>query len=400
MRKLGCAVSALALGFTLGGCFGWTQPGFNAGRTKWNSNEKTLTAANVGSVEKLWEASVQTDLGGSPPISSGGKVFVAGNEWISAVDGKTGAVVWSGAFGAIRPDLAMSDGDLIASCCADASEVSEAIRIDPDAGTLLGADREDGFVVTGSLAVAGGDVALFREEFDFRPFPPFRLQSQVSWKYDAAVPTPAFAGRNFAIVGDRVLWSLDDDTGSYALGFSSACPAYPDPEQDGCAPDWATPLEGAISAEPVAVGNDSVAYSTNDGIAVLDVATGAVRWTTTPGATSYSSPAVAKDKILAANTNGEVAAFPAHGCGSATCAPLWQGSVTSFGAPTVVAAGDLLYVPVGTQLFVFAIDGCGAAVCDPVATIDVLTSINRMIVDDGRIIVQGGPGLVAYGLPT
>lgn len=65
---------------------------------------------------------------------------------------------------------------------------------------------------------------------------------------------------------------------------------------------------------------------------------------------------------------GKLNAFSAAGCGSAVCAPLWQGdagkSAILESSPTV--AGGLVYVGAfDGRLYAFPANGCGAALCQP-----------------------------------
>jgi outer membrane protein assembly factor BamB len=137
-------------------------------------------------------------------------------------------------------------------------------------------------------------------------------------------------------------------------------------------------------------------------IAVLDAATGAVRFTgTIPGspASAVTAPVVAGDTILVGASDGRIAAFPAAGCGQSDCAPLWQTTIgtTMTGAPTVV--GDVVYATTSLTLVALSLGGCGAATCPPIATRNLGTTPRAVAYDAGRIFVATNSQLIAFGLP-
>jgi PQQ-like domain len=88
-------------------------------------------------------------------------------------------------------------------------------------------------------------------------------------------------------------------------------------------------------------------------------------WTGTAGGDITTSVAVSATTVFVASSDGVLSAFPVGGCGSSTCAPTWTGTVGgSLSAPTV--AGSLVYVTSSTGvLTALPADGCGAATCGP-----------------------------------
>ena len=103
-----------------------------------------------------------------------------------------------------------------------------------------------------------------------------------------------------------------------------------------------------------------------------------------------------------ATSDGRLVALPAAGCGSATCAPLWEGAVGG-PAQALVAAGDVAYVSTaaGTgDVAAFDLAGCGTTTCDPLVTVSVGHPLSdSMTVHDGRLIVGTLDGhVVAFGL--
>jgi outer membrane protein assembly factor BamB len=153
---------------------------------------------------------------------------------------------------------------------------------------------------------------------------------------------------------------------------------------------------------PAAVGGDEVVYAGGSGrVTVLDVVTGAVRWTADVGAAAVAAPAVADGTILVATGDGRLVALPVAGCGAASCSSLWEAPIGSIPSTAPVAGGDVVYVGTTTgDIAAFALDGCAAATCGPLTTIETGSPITGgPIVHDGRLVAGTQDGrLVAYGL--
>ena len=76
-----------------------------------------------------------------------------------------------------------------------------------------------------------------------------------------------------------------------------------------------------ISGLAVAYGT-LFAGSSNGILYVLDPHTGALRWRGSTGGEITDSPSIAAGVVWVGTQDGHLDAFPAHGCGSATCQPL------------------------------------------------------------------------------
>jgi len=415
MPKAIRAFIAVGLAVTLAGC--WEQPGFDAGRSNWNTGETTLTAANVGGLARLW-AVVPFDSGGgvNPPISSGGRLYVTAVDQpvVVAMDAGTGAVVWTRDLTKVGFDRqlvgppTLFHGELIVPYGEQWADVSDPrmpkelsrggfLHLDPDDGSSVSEDLTNGDV--GRLAsVANDQLVLWRDLYDDLGN---RVGSTIDGTYTALVD---FGVLDFAVVGDRFVVMQSSRTS--ALGYSPACP----PPASACAPDWSTDLGFQNLPGPVAVGNDKVAVAHDEPspsgfarLSVLDAATGQVQWywRSNP-ADILGKPAVADGKILMTaghDTDERLYAFPSQGCGAPPCAPVWSGALgrQAFAQPPVVA-NHLVYTSTfDNDLKVFSLDGCGQADCPPVATIPDTGQVT--LVNDGRVILIRGNELLAYGLP-
>lgn len=403
VRALWAGLGAATL--ALSGC--WLQPGFDAGHTFDNPDETQLTSANVAELTEVWEADVGPGALHAP-VSYGGAVFVTSSQaagTVSAIDADTGTILWleDGLLsGAGSPALAapvLHDDELLVPAITEVPTPSalgegHVLRIDRSTGALLGHlgagdPLRDGHPAL-DLAHADGQPAV--QLVNGGPSVGY-VAAWILWKWPAnpAIQKPSlFAPGAFAIVGDRLVWS----DGTSALGFRDDCQAS---QSGSCVADWSTDL-GALPGQPVAVGDDTVAYPAGGTIHVLDTSTGDISWTADGG-----DMAVAGDTIFAIDTSSDrLVALPAAGCGAATCQPLWDAPLAG-PATRPIVAGDVVYVIAGSgTIQAFPRDGCGTSTCEPLVTIptgNVLTP--TPIVDAGRLIVTTSDGhVMAYGLVT
>lgn len=115
-----------------------------------------------------------------------------------------------------------------------------------------------------------------------------------------------------------------DGTRVYIAGASNAINAY---SVSSGAHQWSVPLalnsNGTIAgvSGPAAVGG--VVYTSGQqGLIARDAATGSKRWSSKLATSGL--PVVAGGRVLVTTGNGDgVQAYPAGGCGAATCAPTW-----------------------------------------------------------------------------
>jgi hypothetical protein len=137
-----------------------------------------------------------------------------------------------------------------------------------------------------------------------------------------------------------------------------------------CSPLWSAETEGTVAASATVAGTEMY-VGDSDGQVYAFPAAGCgssacePAWTGTAGGTITTSVAVNSTTVFVASSDGVLSAFPVGGCGSSTCAPIWTGTVGgSLSAPTV--AGSLVYVTSSTgALMAFPAGGCGAATCGP-----------------------------------
>jgi outer membrane protein assembly factor BamB len=413
------AALGVVLSLTASGC--WLQHGFNAGRNRYIAGDTTITTADADQLVELWRA---TGLGAgvNEPVVFGDDVYVTtGVGTVSRLSASTGEVRYTRTLTSPDDGLGIGllppiyqDGELVAGWSGTRSSATlrpgGVAHLVPATGELA-QPLVSGFYTGTDFADDGGLVTQ-ADSFDFSTGMAIG-EAYVDWRGIRASVGLQFGGytfSDFALAGDHLVW----EAGSSAVGWNGTPCATPGHlAGDGsayCPPDWTTSLPGSLSG-PAALGSDAAVYGVagqTSQIAVLDAATGGVRFTATVPNHSFFSltpPTVAGDTILIGTGLGELMAFSAAGCGQAACAPLWRATVGPvYNAPTVV--GDVAYVVTDDgHLVTLALHGCGAATCSPIASYPLnagTASVGQPAVyESGRILVTTGDGqLVAFGLPA
>jgi hypothetical protein len=96
--------------------------------------------------------------------------------------------------------------------------------------------------------------------------------------------------------------------------------------------------------------------------------------------------------VYAVSFDGILAAFPAAGCGAATCQPVWSAQLRHrivLASPSV--ADGQVFMTDGHTLNVFAAKGCGAAVCEPLWRGPAHVSTGTPAISGGIVYVNAEP---------
>jgi outer membrane protein assembly factor BamB len=122
----------------------WTQPGYGAGATYYNPDERRLTAAAIGALAQRWTRPTHSSSHcevGADPVVAGGLVFTTDPGGVGAYDPATGMPQWHVKLRrtTVR-GLAFADGKLIAlssGCSVPTPYESRLTAFDPVTGAQL-----------------------------------------------------------------------------------------------------------------------------------------------------------------------------------------------------------------------------------------------------------------------
>jgi len=149
----------------------WLTSGQNRNNTRYNSNEKTITAANVANLVVKWELDTEGDVSATPTVDGSAVYFPDWGGYLTKVDRITGAVIWSHPLGYwtgvagdfARASPAIAGNTLIIGTQARFSDPNtfngaHVLGIDKNTGELQWMTQVDPFpfaVVTQSAVVHG-----------------------------------------------------------------------------------------------------------------------------------------------------------------------------------------------------------------------------------------------------
>lgn len=256
----------------------WTAPYGDGGNTRYNPGETGITAATAARVSTAWMTDIRSSSPAAPPVVDGAALRVVSPDGVFHPSRLTG--------------MSPVTGETLWSVELPAS-----------------AQYQSGVTVVGSLAVvpfrgwqrAGGVIVVDLQTRGIRwvsELPP----STISWSDNS------IAGRAYSD-GERI----------YLSGSSNGINAFR--LSDG-ALVWTAPVTFDSRGVPhrvdsLALGDD-VVFTGGESLIAYEAATGRRLWS----AAATRMPVVAAGQVDASRV-GAVVAFPAAGCGRATCDPLW-----------------------------------------------------------------------------
>jgi PQQ-like domain len=357
----------------------------------------------------------------------GGTAYVRAPDTLTAIDVATGAIRWTASSlpGSSAP--AVVSGELVVP--TNGSSSCAAVALDRSSGATTAARTIDA-PVTGPLWCVASDPLVIGRRltvpvtalggficaiFNGVPVPELiSARGFVTLDYgpepaadavavdtangpcgggDPGQPPPAQVLGTAVGTASEILWP-----GTFPADVRSASPA-------GCATPcdetWSiSGIDGDDPASALATSAGDWAVVASSTLTVIGGTSHAVAWTGTLGSVTHL--AAAGSTIYAATADGHVAAFPAGGCGAASCAPTWTATVGAASSEISVGA-DVLYVGgAGGTVSALPAKGCGAATCAPLWSADVAAGVSgRPVIDRGTLLVPSSDGTVtAFRLPA
>jgi outer membrane protein assembly factor BamB len=384
---------AAALLLTLAACDtrDWLQPASDAAHRRWNPGAKTLTAANVGSLQRAWHTDGPT---GAFVVAR--SVYGVSSSTLYSLDLATGAIQW-----AKTPSAPITGGPFVDSVdsirISYGSAVGDGFETTFDRNGASPSDEGDDHAeaIQGALVARDAGRSV-RVRASGTPFTPGWIDVSGTPLRGSFSPA-AFAAR--ATVGPSRVYVPQAFNGhSFVVGAydpSRAC------STDVCEPVWLSDYVGNGDVTVSPDGSTLYVPSSEPVFAVmtaLDAATGTKRWSL-PGLDG----GVASDDSSVFVAGGDGFAVPSlRALDPATGATKWSAPLSDqmTGGPGAVAVGaSVVFAAFGSEVRAYDADGCGSATCPPLWSAQVDSAVSSIVLARGRVFVGTDTGVTAFRLP-
>jgi outer membrane protein assembly factor BamB len=377
LRTASSRVALVAAGaLLLTGCV-WGSYRYGPDRTGSNPVEKTLSVANVGTLQQAWSVNAPAASPSAPAVYIS-TAYVAAGQYLRAINVINGATLWT-----VDNGFDLQNNPLVtAPPVVTASGVWAGALGGPAPGCGFGNiteyDRATGAVIRGvnnpfPFCGLGAQPTLFATvDGAGNGFFPFQLQTQ-GHDVQGLIADARFATVNFTgtptLGGTHMFASYASAISAFDLNGVTNCVSEPAISNvPVCEPQWQYTVD---SAHPVAYTPSALFASQPNGtIAALDPAgcgspPCAPMWIGDTGTTSaLGAPAVANGTVYVGSADGNLYAFAAAGCGNATCAPLWKVATGGTVGDPTVANGVVYFGSADGKVYAADASGCGNATCN------------------------------------
>jgi len=399
-RGRGRAVLVTVLAALLPGC--WLQVGFDPGHSRHNDTEDELTADDVASLVQAW--TVGLGPGAGEPMVRGDRAYVTTGGFDAATgessigarayDTATGTEAWRRVFASFccaspsidYPAPAFVDNQLWAgyfllySGPRPVGGFGGPVRLDPVDGREIG--RESNISMTPPVE-SGGRVVQQTMGTDLVPDLVVRDARTLATQWQATTPPPSTPEPFVAppaVVDGRIVVVHGAVVAGYPLaGCGGAV----------CSTAWTRDDLGEPTAVAARSGWGEALVAAGDELVALSPTTGVTLWRAPLGA-GASGLAIAGDTVFV-GAAATLRAFPAGGCGAATCEPTWSAALGTSASSAPTVAGGVVYVGGAGIVEAFPADGCGEATCPSLAAVPVGGTVHHVVVDDGRLFTINRP---------
>lgn len=234
---------------------------YDQGRIVVTGSDSILRSFDAATGTPQWSTLLPFNQG-SPPVARDGKVYVTAGNVVAAVDGRSGAILWTTpAPSQSSPSLSTS-GVLATSSCQVYSLLQSTGAERWRATTQAPCNGGD----TGAVVVSGG--RAYARDFDFVASKPTltardaetgALLGSANLFGFNAVPVPAVTGDAAYVLNGGTLQRFDPTLQSVAWSFAG---------------------DGTLASAPLVIGQIVLVGSANGRLHALDTTTGAERWST------------------------------------------------------------------------------------------------------------------------
>ncbi len=418
-RRLAAGLGLVALAFGATGC--WPSPGQGPNRDAHNTQETTLTAANVASLDEIWAAPLDgpafepVNNPSGEVVTGHGGVYVNDRGAAYRFDLATGERDWTFDLPAFPEgqlaemgQVVVAEDDVLVGYGSVGDWFGEGsiwttTRRDPATGTarstlytggqpmavrgddaLLAGNRcTEGIACTARYTVfdlVGGDATGGVVGINLSRYAPPTLGSNAVFSTNIVLqPTPSSQVQAHPLTGINPgpLWvtslgqmaaamapvlSADESTLYVGTAGASAGQGHTLFALDAYtgAILWSVGVGGQVTAAP-ALAEGVLYVPTATGLVAVDDE-GTVLWRAQPGTWISGQPAVAGGVVYTGALDGTVRAFDADGCGSPTCSTLWSATTDDPVISAPVVSDAQLYVVSATNneaghLVAFGLEG-------------------------------------------
>jgi outer membrane protein assembly factor BamB len=380
--------------------------GLWADRAGYNPHETRIGPGNVAQLTEAWSAPLPSGTGAPQgPLVARGRVFVPsdalfeGPSALTAYDADDGAQLWSHSVPG-NPDLPDFPPQLRVTTAGDVVVLARAFG--GDFGGLEALDAATGEVLwssparlmTGDPIVHRGVVYAWYLSLDtfLAGLAAFDLETgELLWRSPDTAQQATYASAQ----GGRVYATVGDELQVFDAAGVENCTGEP----TICQPVWTAALPGGTYRPPV-VAAGSVFVSVENAVLAFPAggcgsATCRPAWSV-PASPQLATLAVAKGTLFVSG-GGAITAFPAAGCGAPTCPAQWAAPGAT-GAPAV--ANGVVYATGGDRLHAFAADGCGASTCAALWSSGTGVDTDRQPAIAGGRVYTVGTSVKAFALPA
>ncbi|HEV2581604.1 MAG TPA: PQQ-binding-like beta-propeller repeat protein [Ktedonobacteraceae bacterium] len=309
----------------------WPSYGYDVAGTRYNSKEKTLKPANVGTMALDWSYKTGGYVQSSPAVVNG-VVYIGSNDgYLYAFEASTGALLWSyysGYYGGFIGSPAVANGVVYAG-----SNSKEMYALNASTGALIWSYTL-GTATTASPTLANGIVYIMDENGVVYAFK--ARNGNLLWTYTAGQGTYT---QHSQVVANGVLYFGSNDYKLYALNASTGALLW-------------TFATGSYVAVAPAVANGVVYIGSADfKLYALNATTGALLWSFTTGSYIQPAPAVANGVVYIGSNDDKLYALNAS-----TGALLWTHTAGSYVLNSPLVANGVVYDSSYSDDTVFALN--------------------------------------------
>jgi outer membrane protein assembly factor BamB len=269
---------------------GWPQLQGNAAHTGFEPGETSVTSSNVNQLSVAWTAPLPSPAGTPDLTVAGGTLYAASGSTVTALNAVTGAQLWQAPLPKTIVSTPVVQGSLVITGYNEGrGSFSRAfiVALNSATGAVVWRHRIPGHLLEASVtttsrrvyaSVTGGQVLALGIAHGFQIWASSALPSAAC---DISAPS---VGGGFVIVGGG---------GAYvsALHASDGTVAWQDNLGGGCgfsADNWVPAISGT-----------KVYAGLLNGVAALDLASGAVRWTRTSAGMVFFPLSVTGSTVIA-----------------------------------------------------------------------------------------------------